>query len=111
MKSNFSRRHIISMTLTAGVIGSVGLAPLGRAWAAGQEDLVSENDPVAGSLAYTSDASHVDPKAFPAYRKGADCANCAWYEPKSAGAGRCNYFPGKLVAGKGWCLMYSGHPK
>ena len=112
MKTLLSRRQILSVALTAGAAGSMASLPFNRVQAAPALDKVTETDPVAGALGFVSDVSRLDPKAHPEYQKSANCSNCAWYEPVAGvPAGRCNYFPGKVVDAKAWCRMWSAGPK
>jgi hypothetical protein len=70
--------------------------------------MVAENDPQATGLGYKADASKVDKAKFPKYAAGQTCANCALYQGKPAdAAGGCPIFPGKQVAGKGWCSAWA----
>ena len=67
---------------------------------------IEESDPVAKALAYVHDASKVDTAAQPRYAAGQVCTNCAQYKAVEGGWGSCAIFPGKLVAGGGWCAGY-----
>ena len=74
------------------------------------EDLprVNEDDPMAKALNYVHDARTVD-----AARRLSDryCNNCALY---AGGAddewSKCSIFPGKVVAGQGWCSAWAPKP-
>jgi len=55
----------------------------------------------AKALAYAEDASKVTHAAF---KPGSNCANCQFF---TAASGACSLFPGKLVAGKGWCSAWA----
>jgi hypothetical protein len=69
------------------------------------------NDPQAKSLGYVEDAKTVDAKANPNYKPGQVCTNCLQFTGKPTDAtGPCNIFPGKLVAGPGWCKVYVKRP-
>lgn len=79
--------------------------------AGGAENLIKleESDPTAQALGYMHDASKVDVTKFP--KKGAadgasqKCSSCSQFVAggNEAGWGKCNIFPGKLVAAEGWC--------
>ena len=72
-----------------------------------QAALVSEKDPTAVALGYSSDATKVDAKRFPKYAAGQKCGNCQLYTGKATDAsGGCGIFPGKAVAASGWCSAY-----
>ena len=65
---------------------------------------VSEDDPTAKALGYVHDATTVDASARPADRF---CYNCQLYQADAdAPWGGCAIFPGKAVAGKGWCKSW-----
>jgi hypothetical protein len=94
MKS--SRRQFI-------IYSAAGLASLSVANQASAQAMVAETDPQAVGLGYKADAATVDKAKFAKYVDGHNCANCQLYVSKSADAGTCGIFPGKLVAAKGWC--------
>lgn len=62
-------------------------------------------DPTASALAYTEDAASVDAARFPQHKAGDICLGCNFYQGKAA-RGACSLFPGKSVAGKGWCSAF-----
>ncbi|NNL55777.1 MAG: High potential iron-sulfur protein, partial [Woeseia sp.] len=66
---------------------------------------VEEDDPMAKALNYVHDARSVD-----AAKRFSDryCNNCALYagSEQDDWAG-CSIFPGKAVAGKGWCSVWA----
>ena len=100
---NLSRRRFVK---TAGAVTAIGAAGLNspRAWA---DDLprVSEDSDMAAALGYRHDAQTVD-----AAVRASDhyCYNCALF---AGGEGDswagCGIFPGKAVAGRGWCSAWS----
>ena len=66
---------------------------------------VSEADPTAKALNYVHDARNAD-----AAKRFSDryCFNCALYSGTSDDEyAKCSVFPGKLVAGKGWCSVWA----
>jgi hypothetical protein len=86
--------------VSAAIAGSVGKA-------AAQGAKVDEKDAQAQSLGYKHDATKVDKAKFAKYQAGQTCANCTLYQGKPTDAwGGCPIFPGKQVAGKGWCSAY-----
>ena len=101
---NTGRRSFLkagSLTVvSAAIAGSVGNA-------VAQGAHVDEKDAQAQSLGYKHDATKVDKAKFAKYQAGQTCANCTLYQGKPADAwGGCAIFPGKQVAGKGWCSAY-----
>ena len=99
-----SRRNFLAL---AGVTGAAVLAGVRPALAADMPHL-AESDPTAKALGYTEDASKVDKTKFPAFKPGAHCSTCNFFQGKAADAyGPCQIFPGKAVAAKGWCASHS----
>jgi hypothetical protein len=99
-----SRRNFLAL---AGVAGAAALAGVRPALAADLPHL-AESDPTAKALGYTEDASKVDKTKFPAYKPGAHCATCNFFQGKATDAyAPCQIFPGKAVAAKGWCASHS----
>jgi len=91
--------------LKAGSLTVVSAAITGSAAAQGAR--VDEKDAQAQSLGYRHDATKVDKARFAKYQAGQACANCTLYQGKPTDAwGGCPIFPGKQVAGKGWCSAY-----
>jgi hypothetical protein len=91
----------------------ITLPAVGAAWgvsrrAFAQAPMVDENDPAAKGIGYVADAAKADKAKFKTYAAGQTCGNCALYQAKAdAPAAGCALFPGKQVAGKGWCSAYS----
>ncbi len=109
MSKSLPRRTV----LKAALMGSAALplmARLTNAEAAAQP-LVDVNDAVAKSLGYTPDTSKVDAKANPTHKPMQKCANCIQFQGKPADKqAACNLFPGKDVAGAGWCKVWAQKP-
>jgi hypothetical protein len=73
--------------------------------------LLAPTDPAAKALGYIEDAKKVDAKANPMYKPDQHCANCLNFNEKTVVAhGKCNIFPGKLVASGGWCKVWAKKP-
>ncbi|MDR3101096.1 MAG: high-potential iron-sulfur protein [Paraburkholderia sp.] len=69
---------------------------------------LGESEPTAQALGYKADATKVDKAKFAKYAAGQDCSNCTFYQGKATDAfASCPMFPGKQVAGKGWCSAYN----
>ena len=99
---NGSNRRVFMLQVAA----ASGTALIG-AQAQAQAAMVNEKDPQAVSLGYVADTTKVDAKKFPKHAAAQMCSNCQVYAGKPADpAGPCAIFPGKLVAGKGWCSAY-----
>ena len=66
---------------------------------------VSEDDPMAKALNYVHDARTVDAAKRASNRY---CNNCALYAGTAdAEWAKCSIFPGKVVAGQGWCNVWA----
>jgi hypothetical protein len=85
---------------------TAGLASMTMASQAQAQAMLGEAEPTAVALGYKADAKTVEKAKFPKYADGQLCSNCQLYASKSADAGTCTIFPGKLVAGPGWCNAY-----
>jgi len=69
--------------------------------------MVDPKDAQAAALGYVADAKSVDTKKYPRYAAGQVCSNCALYTGKADDkSGPCSIFPGKQVAGPGWCSAW-----
>ena len=96
-----SNRRVFLMQVAA--CGSV----LGAGAVQAQAAKVDEKDPQAVALGYVADAKRVDTKRFPKFVAGQVCSNCSLYQGKPTDkAAACALFPGKLVAGPGWCSAW-----
>jgi hypothetical protein len=99
-----SRRDFLKSAGGAAAIAAVGF----RADAAAAADLpkLDGADATAVALKYTHDAASVDEAVRP--QKDRFCNNCALYAggEDDAWAG-CSIFPGKAVAGRGWCSVWA----
>lgn len=94
------QRRVFLMALAS---SSAAVATLAHAQA-----LVDEKDPQAVALGYVADAKRADSKKFPKFVPGQNCSNCALYQGKPTDkSAACALFPGKQVAGPGWCSAWS----
>ena len=103
--SKIQRRKFIQLSAvaTAGVM----LAP-NRQAAAQDMPKLSEDDPMAQAMKYVHDGSSVDPASRPNPAAEQNCANCALIQGADGEEWRpCQIFPGKLVAGAGWCSVWA----
>jgi hypothetical protein len=102
-----SSRRIFMLRAIASVasVATVSLMPSARA--AAERPLLREDEPEALAFSYTADAKKVDLKKFPDVKSGDRCAKCQVYEDEPDNVGGCPVFPGKLVAGDGWCSAFS----
>ena len=101
-RRQLSRRGFVKATGAAATVITAGFGTS----AIGSTDLpkVSEDDPMAKALGYVHDARKVD-----AAQRFSDrfCNNCALYAGKAdAEWAKCSIFPGKVVAGEGWCRSW-----
>ena len=97
-----TRRRFIKISATGFIAAPFANALLsGNAAAA---DLIKESDPAAVKLKYKADAT----KAPERTEKGDFCDTCNVYESKDPAYGTCSSLDGKLVAAKGWCIVWAG---
>jgi hypothetical protein len=97
MKQVFSRRTLIGSALKS--IPFVVALDLGiNTASAATLPPLDPNDPTAKALGYVNVSTKADQK----------CASCAQFQGQAADArGGCNIFPGKSVAGSGWCSVWA----
>lgn len=98
-----SRRKFVQSATVAAFLAASSIPA--RNATASELPRVSEDDPTAKGLNYVHDASTVDAAMRPSDRY---CNNCALYagDADDEWAG-CSLFPGKAVAGKGWCSVWA----
>ena len=104
-----SRRSFIALAGVTGAAVLAGIRPESTlAQGGSQLPHLADSDPTAKALGYVEDASKVDKTKFPSYKAGAHCANCNFFQGKPSDVyAPCQIFPGKSVAGKGWCASHS----
>lgn len=107
MKTKFchSRRKAIkqSLAVAAGVAG-LGPAMLASPRLRAQEqERVSEDDPTAVQLKYKHDATASERPSDDQF-----CHNCTYFKGSADQEwAPCDLFPGKAVAGNGWCNVWT----
>ena len=99
-----SRRRFIK------AVGGAAVTPLVAVIAtdsrAAELERLDETDPTAVRLKYVHDASRVP--ASLRSQQDSYCYNCALYAgSKDKEWAGCSIFPGKSVAGKGWCSVWA----
>ncbi len=100
---NFSRRRFVQSAGAVAAFGATGLAM--RSAEAGELPKVDENGPMAKALNYVHDAKTADAAKRMSVRF---CYNCALYAGGEDDAwAECSIFPGKVVAGAGWCSAWA----
>lgn len=101
--SLLSRRRFIKTAGAATTAVTIGFGT--SAIGAEGQPRVSEDDAMAKALNYVHDAKTVD-----AAKRFSDryCNNCALYAGNADDEwAACSIFPGKVVAGKGWCSAWA----
>jgi len=95
-----SRRQFMIFTTA----GAATLALNGKVQA---QAMLSLTDPQAIAMGYVTDHLNVDKKKYPKFVAGSRCGACQIYQsgPNSV-SGPCSIFPGKQVAGNGWCSAF-----
>ena len=102
--SKLSRRAFVSGAASS-VVGITGLS---RTSVAQDMPMLDEADPTAVALKYIADATKADAALRPDERF---CNNCALYMGAAdSAAAPCSIFPGKQVAGSGWCSVWAPKP-
>lgn len=90
-----SRRCFLAQAGGAAAIAATGL--LGRrAVAGGHLPKVDPADAQAKALGYVVEST----------TEGQTCSNCQLYKGGDKAWGECSIFPGKEVAGQGWCKSW-----
>lgn len=107
MTKHFSLQGTIRRrVLLKGALGGAA-ALLARGAIGAPANRLSPDDAQAQALGYVEDAATVDvakwPKKAGPGGSNQNCFNCALYQPQDEGWGGCGIFPGKQVAGPGWC--------
>lgn len=110
MSKSLDRRTM----LKAALLGTAAVPLILRAQnaqAAAAQPLVDVNDPVAKSLGYVPDTAKVNAAENPTHKPTQKCGNCVQFQGQvSDKQGACNLFPGKDVAGPGWCKVWAQKP-
>jgi hypothetical protein len=74
------------------------------------ESPVKESDPTAKALGFHHDARKTDFTLYPdrksPLQKNHICLNCAQYNPRNQGWGKCNILTNGLVSSLGWCSAW-----
>ena len=78
------------------------------AWAAAEEEEVTEADPYARSMGFKVDTKTVDQAKYPRHDAATQqCNKCQLYSGKPGDAlGPCSFFGGRLVSPNGWCRNF-----
>jgi High potential iron-sulfur protein len=103
--SNDSSSNPHRRVFVLGVAGTLAAASAGVATA--QAPMVDEKDPQGAALGYRADTTKVDAAKYPKHTNEQKCTNCQVFQGKATDAsGPCALFPGKQVAGAGWCSAW-----
>ncbi|HKE97032.1 MAG TPA: high-potential iron-sulfur protein [Povalibacter sp.] len=104
-------RRTLLKTALAGLVALPAAGLVVREATAADVPHLDEKDPLAVAMAYTSNASKLDPAKNPPFKAGSKCANCVQLSGKEGDEWRpCNLFPGKLVNQGGWCKVWTLKP-
>lgn len=71
---------------------------------------LAEDDPVALALGYKENTADVDAEKYPNHAPEQICSGCSLYLGDDPEWGGCGAFPGKQVAGGGWCAAFVAKP-
>ncbi|MFI4970742.1 MAG: high-potential iron-sulfur protein [Lysobacterales bacterium] len=103
---NQGRRRFLKLAMVGAAAAPIAVAMLPRLGRADDLPHLDPNDPTAKALGYTEDATKATANA--AYKKGAVCFNCQFFQGHEEMAyAPCTLFPGKVVNSKGWCASHS----
>lgn len=95
-----NRRRFVSVLGASSVAVPLGMLVSSLPSRADDLPMVDPEEPQAKALSYVVQAEGED-----------NCAGCALYLAEAdAEAGPCGVFPGKHVAGAGWCSAYVAKP-
>lgn len=102
-RKSWTRRGFVKASGAAAAVITTGIGT--SAFASAPAQRVSEDGPMAAALNYVHDARTVDA----AKRLSSQfCNNCALYAGTAQDEwAKCSIFPGKLVAGAGWCSAWA----
>lgn len=104
-----ARRRFLQLAGAAAVVGPLAATVLPRNAQAADLPHLDPDNATAKALHYTHD--HTTAAGNPAFKEGADCANCTFYQGKAGDEwGGCMLFPGKAVNAKGWCTSHQRKP-
>jgi hypothetical protein len=104
--TNLARRHFVSQLGVAAGAATLG-GMLCQDANAADLPLVSETDSLAMAMNYKADTTKVDAKKFPAHKASQTCDTCQFFQGPPGANGPCQIFPGKSVAAKGWCQVWT----
>ncbi|MGK0374625.1 MAG: hypothetical protein ACJA2E_001097 [Arenicella sp.] len=108
MKNKLGRRSFVKFAagslLAIPVLANIKLA------AANDAEKLAEDDPMAMALGYKEDTASVDAASHPNHKPEQNCIGCVLYQGDDPAWGGCGAFPGKKVAGNGWCVAYAAKP-
>lgn len=103
--SKIARRKFIQLSAVA---AAGYLVNPGREAVAQDLPHLPTDDPMAGAMKYTHDASTVDPATRNNPAADQNCANCALVQGNDGDEWRpCQIFPGKAVNANGWCSVWA----
>lgn len=71
---------------------------------------LAEDDSSALALGYREVSSEVDAEKYPNHKSEQICSGCVLYTGDDPEWGGCGAFPGKQVAGGGWCAAFAPKP-
>ncbi len=71
---------------------------------------LAEDDPTALALGYKEIGTEVGAEKYPNHKPEQICSGCVLYTGDDPEWGGCGAFPGKRVAGAGWCAAFAPKP-
>ena len=108
MDNGMNRRTFIRNAMGTAALVAVGQMAINKAVFAADMPMVTEDDPMAVSLGFVSDATKADKTKYAKYEAGQHCGNCIFYTGAAdAPNGPCSVYAGKLVPVGGWCSTWT----
>lgn len=108
MENKLNRRSFVKFT--AGALLAVPALANIRLVAANDAEKLTEDDPMAKALGYKESTATVDATKHANHKAEQNCLGCVLYQGNDPDWGGCGAFPGKKVAGNGWCVAFSPKP-
>lgn len=101
---SLDRRSFVK--IAAGSLAAIPLIVNAQA----ENQQLAEDDPTALALGYKEKSTEVDSEKYSTHEDTQLCSGCSLYGGGTDSWGGCPIFPGKQVAGDGWCTAYAAKP-
>ena len=105
-RNRYNRRRFLRIAGSAATVPVALWAVGSGAYAQGEGEKLSLDDPQAKALGYVHDTNEVDSSKHPRHEPSQICKNCQLAQSTEGEWIPCQLFPGKLVNANGWCASY-----